>query len=477
MDVVIERNPASETALEPDDHPADAAATENPTAPEKAVSRRWLDLVLVGFLIVATLWRLLPAVSATPFHRDEARWLSNSSLLREWRHPLGIKWQDEGYTDVHGTIDERNRRRSQLPFAMYVLGAGVFLQRGELPDNSYWIMSQGNEWNAAQGNMPSEGELKAGRRTDVAIAVLTVIALFAIGTLLMNRVGGLVSALVYAVHPLTRDTASRAWSDPLLVLMVALSALAAYRLAQRPTWGRALVLGTALGLGGARDLSPLLVAAAAGVVGVLILLWQVLSRQPRDRLVKLGFGLIAVPAIAFAVFVAVYPYLWTDPIDHTKRMFDFRTDSFDMQGVSFPAAKVEDRADALRRVGDELGARFSVGGLIAETFDQDDWSSFRNLDLALAVVGWLVILGLLVSRGIAWPQSLMAGLVAVQAAAVIFGMGVEYARYLVPVLLAVALGAGVTLGTVWDLAWNRSWFRRTAPAEDSQPLGAQEATL
>ena len=192
---------------------------------------------------------------------------------------------------------------------------------------------------------------------------------------------------------------------------------------------------------------------------------------------KLGFGLIAVPAIAFAVFVAVYPYLWTDPIDHTKRMFDFRTDSFDMQGVSFPAAKVEDRADALRRVGDELGARFSAGGLIAETFDQDDWSAFRNLDLALAVVGWLVILGLLVSRGIAWPQSLMAGLVAVQAAAVIFGMGVEYARYLLPVLLAVALGAGVTLGTVWDLAWNRSWFRRTAPAEDSQPLGAQEATL
>jgi hypothetical protein len=457
------------------DEGTEAAAEPEIVDSSPAARRPWVDLLLVGLLVVATLWRLLPAVSTTPFHRDEARWLSNSNLLREWRHPLSAKWQDEGYPNVYGTIDEKNRRRSQLPFAMYVLGIGVYLQQGELPTNGYWIMSQDNEWNAAEGNMPSDGELKAGRRTDVAIALLTVIALYVIGLAITNRVGGVVSALVYALHPLVRDTASRAWSDPLLVLFAALAALAGYRLAQRPTWGRALLFGAALGLGGATKLSPLLVAVAVGVLGLVILLWQVLRRQGEGQLTRLALWMVAAPFIAYATFVAVYPYLWTDPIEHTRRMIEFRTDSFDLQGVSFPAAKVEDRADALRRVGDELGERFSIGGAIAEAIDQDGWSSLRNLDLAVAVAGWLIILGWVVTRGLSRPPLFMAMLVAIQAAAVIFGIGVEYARYLLPVVLAIAVGIGATFGTAWEIAWSRILLRRLSPPAERRTPGAVEA--
>ena len=64
-----------------------------------------LDAAIVVALLVVTLWRLLPAVDRLPFHRDEARWIGNAALLREWRHPLGILWQDEGYEDRYGSID------------------------------------------------------------------------------------------------------------------------------------------------------------------------------------------------------------------------------------------------------------------------------------------------------------------------------------------------------------------------------------
>jgi 4-amino-4-deoxy-L-arabinose transferase-like glycosyltransferase len=285
----------------------------------------------------------------------------------------------------------------------------------------------------------------------VAIAVLSVIALYAIGTLLTNRAGGVVTALFFALHPLTKDTATRAWSDPLLVLLVALGALVIYRLAARPTWGRAVAFGVVLGLGGATKISPLLLAVIAAGVGVGLIVWTRIRRESNRSLDKLSLGLIASPVVAFALFVAVYPYLWTDPIGHTKRMFDFRTDSFEMQGEAFPPAKVAGRSDALRRVGDELGVNFSVGGLIADAFDRDDWHSLRNLDLGLALIGWILISTWILTRGPGWPAGYMAGLLAVEGSLIILTMGVEYARYLFPVLLAVAVGVGAVAGAGWDL--------------------------
>jgi hypothetical protein len=410
---------------------------------------RWsrIDAVIAVVLVAVTLWRLLPAVSETEFHRDEARWLHYSQILREWKNPFGDRWQDEGYADTYGTIDERNRRRAQPPLAMYALGLGVLIQRGELPTNGYWIMAQNTRWNSAQGNRPSPGELRAARRTNVVIAALTVVLLFAIGTLLTNRAGGVVTGLVYGLHPLVRDTDSRAWADPLLGLCIVLAAIAGYRLAERPTWGRAALLGAMFGLGAATKLSPLAVALVAGVAGALILGWQVIRRRTCIRLTRLGWGLVAAPFVAFLVFVAAYPYLWTDPIEHTKRMFDFRTESFQMQAENSPDAKVEDRADAFRRVGVELGSAFSIGGLLADRVGAGDQAWLRNLDLALAVIGLLVVTGMLVTRGPTWPPVLMVAVIAVQAGAVIYGMGVEYPRYMLPVLLAVAVGVGAAIGS------------------------------
>ncbi|MCC6790388.1 MAG: glycosyltransferase family 39 protein, partial [Thermomicrobiales bacterium] len=378
-----------EPAFSASGHLHDEPAGTDP--PRRWVAPGWgrIDLLLVLVMAAIVLWRLWPAIEETPFHRDEARWVGNSQLLREWRDPFSDRWQDESYEDIYGTIDERNRRRSQPPLAMYVLGLGIVIQRGELPEIGYWIMTQNTHWNTEQGNMPSAGELRAGRRTDVAIAILTVVALYAAGRLLTNRSGGVVTGLFYGLHPLTRDTASRAWSDPLLGLCIVLAALSGYRLAVRPTPGRAALFGAAFGLGAATKLSPLAVGLAAGAAGALIVGWQLVRRAGLTRTTRLGLGLLSTPAIAFAVFVACYPYLWTDPAGQTRRMFDVRTESFQLQAEFNPEAKVEDRADALRRVGIELGRSFSVGGWIAGGVGLDDREWTRNLDLAIAVIGWL----------------------------------------------------------------------------------------
>ena len=256
----------------------------------------------LAIIAIAALWRLWPAVETTPFHRDEARWIGNSAVLREWRHPLGIGWQDEGYRNVYGTIDESNRRRSQPPLAMYVFGLGLIVQGEGLPTTGYWIMSHDDEWNAAHGHMPSPGELTAARRTNVVIAMLTALGMFAIGMKLTNRIGGLAMGLAYALHPLVLDTSTRAWSDPLVVLCVVAAGVAAIRFGERPTFGRAAVIGVCLGLGAATKLSPLILAVALGGCGLLPLAWGMLSAKGGGPLgtrpdLDPGRGRVDIPGI------------------------------------------------------------------------------------------------------------------------------------------------------------------------------------
>jgi Na+-transporting methylmalonyl-CoA/oxaloacetate decarboxylase gamma subunit len=198
-----------------------------------------------------------------------------------------------------------------------------------------------------------------------------------------------------------------------------------------------------------------------------LLVWQGVRRQGMSSVTRLGIGLMATPVVALIVFVASYPYLWSDPIGHTKRMFDYRTESFRMQAENIPDAKVEDRADALRRVGVELGASSSVSGMLAGQLGLGGREQLRNLDLAIAVVGWLVIAGMVVSRGLAWPPLLIIVVMAAQAAVVVYGMGIVYPRYMLPVLIAVAVGIGAAVGSSADLLVRSNRWTSRYPARRS----------
>lgn len=427
-----------------------------------AIATRCLDLLLVSSLIAIALWRLLPAVDTTSFHRDEARWIGNSAILREWRNPFSSRWQDEGYVNRFGSLDEATRRRNQAPFAMYVIGLGLLIQGQGLPTVGYWIMSQDAEWNSERGNMPSPSELRAGRLTNVAVAVLTVIAIYALGALLTNRVGGVTSALIYAAHPLIRTDSTRAWSDPLLVLLIALAALAAWRLGERPTWLRAAVLAVALGFGAATKLSPLPVAAGLGLIGLAFWLcsWVPQGADWR-RLRGLGVRLAAIPVIAFATFVASYPYLWPSPIANAYRMYEFRADSFELQAMN-EQANVPNRTDAFRRVGEELGERFSLGGYVVEAIER--WlsvslpSSIAQLDLVLALAGLVILIGMAGRDGFASPRSLVLAVLGGHVLLILLTIRVEYARYFMPIVLLMAVTVGVVAGAAWKVvALARRW--------------------
>jgi hypothetical protein len=446
---------------------------------------RTLDLVLAIIVFAIALWQVLPGVTTTPFHRDEARWIYRVQLIKDWRHPLSDKWQDDGYPTGTGSLDERTRMRGQPPFASYLFGLGLLIQGQDLTTNGFWVMDQDDAWNNAQGNMPSAADLRAARRTNVVLAALTVVAVYFIGKRLTNRAGGVIGALALAIHPLLFDVATRAWADTTLIFLLAIAAIAAYRLADHPTWERALLLGALIGFGGATKLSPLLLAVPLAVYGLIPivyrqLIWSAPTLDPPSN--RLEWKLVAQPVIAYAFFVLSYPYLWPHPIDHTYTLFKFRSDSFKIQAAAFPQAKVLGLTDAFRRVGDELGHRFSSARHLASALQDSTGITIPSgwhveyLDLAVAVIGLELLIAVILLRDFRIAPILAATIFGGEGVLVVLTMGVEYARYLMPVLLALVIGIGVAGGLAWSglRVLFTSWSARAREASSStnpEPTG------
>src|SRR5699024_3619054 len=211
------------------------------------------------------------------------------------------------------SLDHRNRLRAQPPVGSYMMGIGFLLQGQPLPDIGYWNMDHDTEWNAQQGNLPDDEMLETARRTTATLTALTAVAIFLIGTRLTTTIGGVVGALVFALHPLTKHLSTFAGSDAALVFFLALSALLAARLAEKPTWTRAALLGIAIGLGGGVKLSPRGIAAALAIIGVVLRA----TSSSSQRSPRLALMLLMQPFIAGATFVVSYPYLWRNPIENS----------------------------------------------------------------------------------------------------------------------------------------------------------------
>ena len=257
------------------------------------------------------------------------------------------------------------------------------------------------------------------------------------------------------------------------------AAIAAVRFVDRPTWARALPLGVALGLGAATKLSPLPLAAALGGVGLLLWGGGAMSPATVSRHAhRLGKRLAVVPVIALLTFIAVYPYLWRNPFTHLYRMFAFRAQSFEEQASSSPGAAVPSRSDALRRVGHELGDRFSTSGFITAEAEallgRELWESLDYLDLVLAAAGLLVIPVLAARTGSLLRVAAACTVLGGHVLLVLATMRVEWARYMLPVVLLVALVIGVGVGQVaswWSTLTGRSSSHRRRSPRRRSPIG------
>jgi hypothetical protein len=398
------------------------------------------DLLLFTILIAVSLAQNLAHVATTPFHPDETRWLNRGRYIQEVLTPRSVTWSDHFLT------------RGQPPGGSYLMGLGLLAQGRPPEPNRIWHFAYDDLWNVHHGNMPAQADLSAGRRTNAVVGALAIGMVYLLGRRLTTRLGGVVGAVLLAFHPLMIQLSSQALADTFLVLVLALTALAACWLADRPTRPRALLLGTLIGLGGLVKLSPLLLTLPLVGLGVLLLLqphlpWPRLRGTPDPTAMRLGTWLLPLPVVAFAAFVAGYPYLWPDPIGRTYHLFAFRTGEMAHQAATWPDVAIGSRGEAVERIWGTLSTQFSVAGRLANASPILDRMPLA-LDLVLALGGIGALLWLIWRRGLASPLAVAGLILLSQAALIVIGLRVDYARYYLPLVFVSAVTTGVLAGLI-----------------------------
>jgi hypothetical protein len=394
----------------------------------------WRSMLAAAVVVILAFVLASAAAPHTGFNPDESRWISRAHYLAALADPFGPVWTDQYMT------------RGQPPLGSYATGIGLLAQGRDVRTNPPWDFGITWEANIAVGNKPAPADLAAGRRTSAVLVALTAAAVMAAARVFVPAPWAILAGGLYAVHPFTIYIGSIAMADALFGLLIALATVAAARLARRPSWPRAALLGALLGLGGATKLSPLVLAVGLGGAGVALLVAASIRqwRVPGHDLRFAALGL-AVAGAACLTFVAVYPYLWPDPIGRTGNLFAFRTEEMAAQAADWPVMAVPTRGEALRRVGINFGERFSLTGALAARLGASAPNALRYLEVAVPVAGVALMTAMAVRDGPFSPRALVFAVLGGQSVITILGMRSEFDRYHLPMALLGAVAAAVAL--------------------------------
>jgi hypothetical protein len=418
---------------------------------------------LIAVLVVAAVaFALADAAARGPnFNPDESRWLSRAHYVAALADPFGPTWADQYMT------------RGQPPLGSYAMGIGLLAQGRDLETNVPWDFSLTWERNIALGHKPVSEDLAAGRRTSAALVALTAVALIGVARSFLAMPWAIAAGALFAIHPFTVYIGSIAMSDALFGLLIALAAWAAAAFARRPSWGRAVLVGVLLGLGGATKLSPLAVAAGLSAAGIFILAVATTRhrRFAREEAAYAARGL-AIGAAALLTFIASYPYLWPDPIDHTRHLFAFRIEEMAAQSSDWPVMAVPNRFEALRRVNLNFTERYNLSASVISLFGGPTTAPLvRHVEFLIPLLGTIVMAGLAVRDGPYSPRMLALAVLGGQVMVTILGMRSEFDRYHLPMALLGAVAAAVALAWLAQGALSILGARgRLAPATGDVPL-------
>jgi hypothetical protein len=369
------------------------------------------------------------------FNPDESRWLSRAHYIAALADPFGPTWADQYMT------------RGQPPLGSYAMGIGLLAQGRDLETNAPWDFSLTWEQNIALGHKPIPEDLTAGRRTSAALVALTAVALIGVARVYLTMQWAIATGALYAIHPFTSYIGSIAMSDALFGLLIALAAWAAAAFARTPSWSRAVLVGVLLGLGGATKLSPLAVAAGLGLAGVVAFAVTAVRRRrymPGEAAYAVRSIVIAVAALL--TFIVSYPYLWPNPIAHTRHLFAFRVEEMAAQSSDWPVMAVPNRVEALRRININFTERYNLSGsLIALSGGPRTAPMVRQVEFLIPLLGLVLMAGMAVRDGPYSPRALVLAVLGGQVLVTILGMRSEFDRYHVPMAHLGAVAAAVAL--------------------------------
>lgn len=408
--------------------------------------RQKLDMFIVVLLFLVGFATSLNGIESTPFHKDESRWLNRAHYLADLADPFGPTWNDQFLS------------RGQPPVGSYMMGLGLVLQGRDLDTNNAYDFRRSGDFNRALGTLPDHDDLMAGRRWNSFLGAVAAALVYLIVRRLTNPIGGIFGSLFLIANPLQLWHNRLALADTTLTLTLALLIFCVIQLMKKPGWGWAIATGVLIGIGGANKFTPLALVAPLAGIGVLMLIrgWldgRVLrstrcagiARVPSFR--DPGWKLASVPLTALITFVAIYPYLWPNPVSRTLALIRFRQTEMANQYRIYPRFRTDTPLDALERTVHSLGEAWSSTQQLLSTAGMPSLGDrLSMLDVYLATAGVVLLLAVGIRKGLRSAELAVGSIIIFQTATIILSMRVDFERYYLPILLGMVVAIGYSIG-------------------------------
>jgi hypothetical protein len=450
-----------------------------PEAPSTVTSRSRAGLLVdiaigVGLFVVA-LVVLLRATEWVPFHGDESEWISAGRYFT-------YIFLDHDLTSQVWRPSWLNR--DQPPLGRYIIG-GIVRASGTDPSkvNKTYAWERDYQANLREGRVPDAPILTPVRRSMAVVGALSVVLLFVAGRLVGGTLTGAVAGLAAIGSPLLQMYFVQARTEALLAFFSAVALVALLLAARRyQATGEVSVAGWALGVLLGLALATKLTAAVAilgtcaycGVAGLVCL------RRNRSEGTRLIVWAVATGLLATAVWVAVNPFLWPDPVGRTWSMLEQQRSIMVEQGQQFGNPVETNLPGRLvlivrRSFVDNSTPAFDYGAapgsppLTRRTFSELPIIFGVSVELVLATLG----LAALLARAITvWrtgkrhgPETALLWWLAAYLIGIAANLSLDWPRYYVPTAFygSLLIGLGADLIVRWVLRW-RPWAARTATA-------------
>lgn len=301
---------------------------------------------------------IVGGASLTPFHGDEA---TQIAMSRDYASIFlqgdldKVRYQtnppdpaDQELRLINGVVNK------------YLIGVAWHLGGFTAADlNQQWDWGADYAYNVANGHMPSAELLAVARLPSALLLAAGLLPMFALGWLIGGRVGAFAATLLYALHPALLVDGRRAMMEGSLIAFSLFTVLAGIWYARSRSWLAGLALGAAAGLALASKHTAVFTLAA--VYGACLLLivtngWKFVLKRTEIRqsedgqeevipasitLLRGGFPLaaaaklVASAVLALALFYALNPAWWGDPIGRAGDVLRLRNDLLNGQVQAF----------------------------------------------------------------------------------------------------------------------------------------------
>jgi 4-amino-4-deoxy-L-arabinose transferase-like glycosyltransferase len=213
-------------------------------------------IVILGFIVLVSIGYFL-GLPGVPFHPDEQTYLFMSGDVdRFFSNPGDLFWNPSQATELR-----QKYRLRDAPLSRWLIGIGRQIARKPAPQVD-WDWSKDWETNQANGALPPQDLLLAGRLSVAFLFPLSLWLMFQVAKSIGNNLSGWAAMVILASHGLVLLHTRRAMAESALLFTCLLTLWLIQRPERSPWW---IGLAAALAFNAKQSAAPLVLLAGVAV--------------------------------------------------------------------------------------------------------------------------------------------------------------------------------------------------------------------